>query len=152
MLGTGQPVYGLERFTDRVGVAERAARYVRMIRDVWPDGPYLLGGWSFGGAVAYEMARQLTAAHARVDLLVLLDAGIPRPSSGQERRQISARRYTDFADYLERTYGCSVPVEADALARLDEDEQLNELLDSMERSGVNELLGPRSWSTSGRPM
>ncbi|MBB4933693.1 phthiocerol/phenolphthiocerol synthesis type-I polyketide synthase D [Lipingzhangella halophila] len=141
LLGTGQPVHGLERFTDQVGVTERAARYVRMIREFRPEGPYRVGGWSFGGAVAYEMARQLAADDAEVDLLVLLDAGIPRPTGEDERRRISARRYADFADYLERTYGRPVPVDHAALARLDEDDQLTAVLEAMERSGVNELLG-----------
>ncbi|WP_393916343.1 SDR family NAD(P)-dependent oxidoreductase [Halostreptopolyspora alba] len=142
LLGSDQPVYGLERFTGRVNVPERAARYVQLIREFRPNGPYRLGGWSFGGAVAYEIARQLVDSGAEVDLLVLLDAGLPRPTEGEERRRISARRYADFVDYLEKTYGRSVPLEHAELAGLDEDDQLAAVLDGMERSGVNDLLGP----------
>ena len=47
------------------------------MRRVQPDGPYQLGGWSFGGLVAYEMAQQLRAAGADVALLALLDTVAP---------------------------------------------------------------------------
>ena len=39
-----------------------AAWYVKEIRGVQPQGPYLLGGWSMGGLIALEAARQLNAA------------------------------------------------------------------------------------------
>ena len=38
---------------------EMAAHYVAAIRTVQPRGPYLLGGWSLGGNLAFEVARQL---------------------------------------------------------------------------------------------
>src|SRR5206468_4134770 len=48
--------------------------YLTDLRSVQPAGPYRLGGWSMGGAVAYEIARRLVAAGERVVLLALLDA------------------------------------------------------------------------------
>lgn len=51
-----------------------ARTHVAQLRTVQPDGPYLLAGWSFGGVLAFEMARQLTAVGAAVDLLGLFDA------------------------------------------------------------------------------
>jgi thioesterase domain-containing protein len=42
-----------------------------------PRGPYHLAGWSFGGIVAYEMARQLRAAAAAVACVVLIDSWAP---------------------------------------------------------------------------
>ncbi|MFI0939409.1 amino acid adenylation domain-containing protein [Streptomyces sp. NPDC021020] len=79
MLGDDQPVYAIEdpglRGAEAAdSVPERARQYVDLIRQVRPDGPYRLGGWSFGGAVAFEMARQLTEAGAAVDTVVLVDA------------------------------------------------------------------------------
>lgn len=53
---------------------EIAAVHVEQLRTVQPDGPYLLGGWSFGGVLAYEMAQQLIADGAEVAFLGLLDA------------------------------------------------------------------------------
>ncbi len=83
-LGPGQPFYGLQargldgRSAPSADISEMAAAYVRAVRTVQPEGPYRLGGWSFGGTVAYEMARQLRAAGARVEWLALLDSWSPR--------------------------------------------------------------------------
>jgi thioesterase domain-containing protein len=51
-----------------------AALYIEEIRRVQPAGPYRLGGWSLGGVIAFEMARQLAAAGEEVALLALLDS------------------------------------------------------------------------------
>ena len=46
---------------------------------VQPRGPYRLCGWSTGGVIAFETARQLLAAGDEVALVALLDAAIPGP-------------------------------------------------------------------------
>jgi thioesterase domain-containing protein/acyl carrier protein len=64
-----------------VGFVEVASRYVRHLVAVQPDGDYHLGGYSFGGRLAFEMARQLAAAGRRVAFLGLIDTyapGFPR--------------------------------------------------------------------------
>jgi thioesterase domain-containing protein/acyl carrier protein len=82
-LGPSQPVYGLEahgvhpQHAALTSVEEMAASYVTAIRAVQPDGPYQLGGWSMGGVVAYEMARQLRAEGEEVSLLALIDTWAP---------------------------------------------------------------------------
>ena len=78
-LAPDQPVYGLQPRGLEDGkepisdLEEMAAFYVDAIRRFRPRGPYRLGGWSFGGVVAWEMARQLHAAGETVDLLAMLD-------------------------------------------------------------------------------
>ncbi|MGQ0609302.1 MAG: amino acid adenylation domain-containing protein [Chloroflexota bacterium] len=52
-----------------------AARHVDELRDALPDGPYLLGGFCYGGVVAFEMAHQLRDAGQEVSLLALLAVG-----------------------------------------------------------------------------
>jgi amino acid adenylation domain-containing protein len=54
-------------------IGDMAAHYIREMRGVQPEGPFLLGGYSFGGLVAYEMAKQLFAGGEEVALLALLD-------------------------------------------------------------------------------
>jgi thioesterase domain-containing protein len=54
-----------------------AGLYVDAIRAVRPAGPYLLGGWSFGGLVALEMARLLEEAGEEVPLVALVDTSTP---------------------------------------------------------------------------
>jgi cytochrome P450/thioesterase domain-containing protein/protoporphyrinogen oxidase/acyl carrier protein len=84
-VGSARPFYGVrapgydgaEEPLDTV--EELAARYVESIRLIQPYGPYLLGGHSFGGVVAYEMGRQLRAAGEEVTRVVLLDTYVPVP-------------------------------------------------------------------------
>lgn len=79
-LPAGLPVYGLQARSLAApeplpgDLAAMAADYVERLRTVAPSGPYRLLGWSVGGMVVQEMAAQLAAAGAEVDLLVLLDA------------------------------------------------------------------------------
>ena len=54
-------------------LVEMAKYAIGVMRQVWPSGPYLLVGYSAGGLVALEIARQLTATGQEVPLLVLLD-------------------------------------------------------------------------------
>ena len=79
-LGPARPVYGLRSRGLELGeepladLMEMARHYVDEIRRVQGSGPYHLAGWSYGGIVAFEIARQLEAAGERVALLALLDA------------------------------------------------------------------------------
>ena len=78
-MGPEQPFYALQpRGLDgkqpcMTSVAEMAESYLREIRRVQPRGPYRIGGYSFGGLVAYEMAQQLRAQEQEVSLLALFD-------------------------------------------------------------------------------
>jgi amino acid adenylation domain-containing protein len=78
-LGPDQPVYGLVhqsmdgRPAKSQTVAEIAVRYLQEIRVVHPTGPYLLGGFCFGGLVAFEIAQQFKAQGDDVRLLALVD-------------------------------------------------------------------------------
>jgi len=54
-----------------------AAYYIRAIQTPQPHGSYFLGGWSFGGLVAFEMAQQLTQAGQQIALLAVLDTPAP---------------------------------------------------------------------------
>ncbi|MFE9457115.1 amino acid adenylation domain-containing protein [Streptomyces californicus] len=84
-LPADQPFYALQAAGVDAGteplrtVEEIAARYIESIRRVQPTGPYTIGGWSFGGFVAFEIARQLRAAGERIQRLVLLDTTALNP-------------------------------------------------------------------------
>ncbi|MEX1008956.1 MAG: non-ribosomal peptide synthetase [Acidimicrobiia bacterium] len=75
-----RPCYGIqargleERARPDRSVEACARRYLADLRAVQPSGPYLLGGHSFGGLVAFEMACRLEAAGEQVALLTMLDA------------------------------------------------------------------------------
>ncbi|HZF10853.1 MAG TPA: condensation domain-containing protein, partial [Thermoanaerobaculia bacterium] len=77
-----QPAYGvqspaLESGTPIDDLPAMAAAYVAAVEAAAPSGPLLLGGWSFGGVVAFEMACQLAARGREVALLALFDSWTP---------------------------------------------------------------------------
>ena len=80
-LGKDRPFYGLEaRGLDEeeqphARIEDMAAYYLEAVRAVQPEGPYLLGGWSMGGVIAFEMARQIETQARHMALPVLIDAG-----------------------------------------------------------------------------
>ncbi|HLG91876.1 MAG TPA: AMP-binding protein, partial [Acidimicrobiales bacterium] len=82
-LGPDQPFYGLQavgldgRHPPYHRIEDMAQHYLREIRSVRPHGPYFLGGDCLGGAVAYEVARQLRGQGEEVALLVMFDAFCP---------------------------------------------------------------------------
>ncbi|HEX5870188.1 MAG TPA: amino acid adenylation domain-containing protein [Longimicrobium sp.] len=78
-LGDDQPVYGLRDVGDDLSrpVAQIAREHLEAVRQVQPEGPYHILGWSFGGFVAYEMAVQLEAAGETVAFLGMLDTMSP---------------------------------------------------------------------------
>lgn len=81
-LGDNQPVWGLEAqglegvLPPHTSVSELAEFYLKAIMTCSPNGPYRMGGWSFGGLVAYEMAHQLRNAGKEVELLALIDTRV----------------------------------------------------------------------------
>ncbi len=60
------------------GWEEITSDLVRQIGDVWPEGPLCLSGFSWGGAVAYEVACRLTRAGRKVESVILLDSWVPK--------------------------------------------------------------------------
>jgi amino acid adenylation domain-containing protein len=82
-LGADQPFYGLQASGLEAGqpchtrAEDMASGYLQQIRKVQPEGPYLLGGYSFGGAIAYEMARQLAVQGQEHTTVVLFDTNFP---------------------------------------------------------------------------
>jgi len=82
-LGSEQPFYGLQT-PEFIGDSETyistedlATRYIAEIQAVQPQGPYLIGGWSSGGVMAFEIAQQLRKRNQEVAMLALLDTNLP---------------------------------------------------------------------------
>lgn len=82
-LSEDQPFYVLEsvgldgKEPPHDNVEEMAAHYVKEIRTMQPDGPYLIGGRCFGGRVVFEMAQQFVKQGQEVALLAIFDTWPP---------------------------------------------------------------------------
>ena len=132
-LGAEQPFYGLQAqgLDDTqaalTSVEEMAVSYLEAIRAAQPEGPYLLGGWSMGGLVAYEMARRLEAQGEQVSLLALIDTTAP----------VAEQRFADLDELslmvsFGRDMGLSweqLRVSPDELLRLSPQQQLAYVLE-----------------------
>ena len=100
-LGGDRPFYalqaaGLEGDVPPFEVFEAmAARYVEAVRAEQPEGPYHLGGWSLGGVIAFEMARQLREGGHEVATVALFDSwaptALPRTAWPRPKRRSLAR-------------------------------------------------------------
>lgn len=64
---------GMERFKKEVTIEQAAQKYLEFIKAEIPNGPYRLGGWSFGGMVALEIAQRLAAQGEKVEELFIID-------------------------------------------------------------------------------
>jgi hypothetical protein len=71
-----------------------AERYVRMLREYQPHGPYSLAGWCVDGVLAFEMAQQLRTAGDGVPVVILIDSFNPA------RWQCESRWATRRSAYL----------------------------------------------------
>jgi aspartate racemase len=92
-LPADQPLYGLQsqgldgKTPIQTRIETMASHYVAEIQKIQPNGPYAIGGLSFGATVAYEMARQLESRGEHVALLAIFDSGAPgRPRSTKRKR------------------------------------------------------------------
>jgi amino acid adenylation domain-containing protein len=114
LLGSDQPFYGLQaRGIDGVTpihtrIEDMASDYIEALRTVQPHGPYYLGGYCYGGVVAFEMARQLLGRGEAVGLIGVFDGyapvrRTPRTIVGRFRALISFLRNLPYwlRDYMQ---------------------------------------------------
>jgi thioesterase domain-containing protein/acyl carrier protein len=98
-----QPLYALvaHGYDGRhapVTIEETVSDYLREIRTLQPNGPYFLGGFSAGGLIAFEMARQLNIQGQTVALLILFDP--PQPQPEEFRGPSESSPYTPVAKLI----------------------------------------------------
>jgi thioesterase domain-containing protein len=145
--GADQPFYGLQSrgLEDAAEpfatIEEMAAHYAGEIRRVQPRGPYRIGGWSFGGLAAFELARQLRAGGEEVELLAVIDTtpGLPEgPVDGgavvEEGDQTGW--LITIAEYIRGLRGKDLAVTAADLRPLDPEAQLRFFVERLRRAGV----------------
>jgi amino acid adenylation domain-containing protein len=135
-LGPDQPCYGLQARGLEEGqdphsrIEDMAAYYIEAVQTVQPEGPYCLAGWSMGGTVAFEMAQQLHAQGQQVALLALLDTRIQNPDEQSADQDLEATLLADVVRYF------GLPLDAEDLSRLPEDEVLARVLEQAKKAGL----------------
>ncbi|BAY24658.1 amino acid adenylation domain protein [Calothrix sp. NIES-2100] len=133
-LSADQPFYGLQaqgfhgEEEPLTRVEDMASLYIQAIQKFQPQGPYQIGGWSFGGVVAYEMAQQLHKQGHEVSLLAILDSYVPILLD--KNKKIDAPYLVGaLSRYLGGMSGQDNLVTTDEIKHLSVDEQINYILD-----------------------
>jgi phthiocerol/phenolphthiocerol synthesis type-I polyketide synthase D len=130
------PVYGFERLDGIPLIEDKIARYVELIREIQPHGPYRLGGWSFGGALAYETARHFRAVGEEVSTLFMIDSILAR-KDGTDEREMLRTRFERFQAYLNETYGLNLDLDLAALVQRPEEEQIETFVRAVSEAGLH---------------
>ncbi len=123
-LGDAYTVYGLQALgvdgkTEPLTlVEEMAAHYIEALRIIQPEGPYFLGGASFGGTLAFEMAQQFNAMGQQVDLLALMD------TPGPGHMPVEFNDDAEILAYMLKL-GYDITVSLEELRRLEFEEQFD---------------------------
>jgi len=140
-LGQDQPFYGLQAVgldgetAPETKVEDMAARYIQEIQTVQPQGPYLLGGHSFGSYVALEMAKQLQLNKGhKVGRLAIFDTTVPfnQPIG---RDWDDAQWITDIAHIIGSLLGRKLEVSYAEFQQLETQAQLSYLHEILEQNG-----------------
>ncbi|GCE27608.1 hypothetical protein KDA_30920 [Dictyobacter alpinus] len=120
-----------------IPIEEMASRYIAAIREIQPHGPYALGGFSFGGIIAFEMAQQLRKSGQHVELLALLDSASPLSTQGFENEDNAGFLSVITMEAIRTSTQKTVEeVYADLRSRT-LDEQLRYVVDQMVRAGLD---------------
>lgn len=102
-------------------VEEMASRYLESLRVIQPKGPYFLGGSSFGGTIAFEMAQKLISQGETIALLALLD------SPGGQQLDVHLQGDAEVFAYL-LNVGTNLSVSSQELQSLPPDQRLGYFL------------------------
>ena len=133
-LPAGTPMYGLERVEGTI--QERAAQYVPKLLELNGDKPFILTGWSLGGALAYACAIGLKQHGANVQFVGLIDtvrAGEEVPQTKEETR----KRWDRYAEFAAKNFNVEIPpIPYDELEDLDDAGQVQFVLDAVQNAGV----------------
>jgi polyketide synthase 13 len=128
------PMYGFERVEGTI--EERAAQYLPKLRELQGDGPFVLAGWSLGGALAYACAIGLKQQGCDVRFVGLIDAVRPGEEIPQTKEE-TRKRWERYARFAERTFNVTIPeIPYEELERLDDAGQVEFVLEAVKQSGV----------------
>ncbi|MCG6137936.1 MAG: amino acid adenylation domain-containing protein [Nostoc sp. LLA-1] len=142
-LGFDQPFYGLQargldgELQPHRQIQEIAAYYIESIQKLQPHGPYVLGGHSLGGKIAFEMAQQLQKQGHQVSLLVIFDTNAPYLDIEPVGANWDDPMFLiHLVGVWENFYGKKFDLTYDLLQSMTPDEQINCLKEQLQTLGL----------------
>ncbi|NUS42780.1 MAG: acyltransferase domain-containing protein [Mycobacteriaceae bacterium] len=131
------PVYGFERVEG--SLEDRAREYLPKVREIQPEGPYVLAGWSLGGALALLVGRELRALGHDVRFVGLIDTVLSADPPEEDTLETRKARILRFQDFAKRTYNIDGELDEEQLEELaeaEDEEQIAIVMQLVEFSGV----------------
>lgn len=139
-----QPVYGLRSLGLDEGekpltrIADIAAHHIKALQTVQDRGPYFLGGHSFGGKVAFEIAQQLQKQGQKVSLLAIIDCLGTNPEKYQDFSEWdNTKLIVDLSRFYEGSLGQELNLSGETLQSLPEESRLDYFLERLRIAGLN---------------
>lgn len=119
------------------GIPSIAAKYIEILKQQQPHGPYNLGGWCYGGMIAYEMACQLMEAGEDMGSLILIDTYVM--NSDYDRKLVVVNQ----VENINREYYENSPLFEDFRGR----GMIEEIIENSRRVGRNMAdFAPRTYA------
>jgi thioesterase domain-containing protein len=143
-LHLSQPIYAIENqiaFRPELAlyatIAEMAERYLQEVQTVQQKGPFLFGGYSMGGIVAFEMARQARERGRAVELVVIIDTPARVRDLGDPPEEaMGARELSTIARMMASRQQREICLSEQDLESLGPDQRLEHLVEVLKREQV----------------
>ncbi|MGV7959758.1 amino acid adenylation domain-containing protein [Photorhabdus tasmaniensis] len=109
-----------------------ASMYIDEMLKVQEQGPFVLGGWSFGGIIAFEMARQLESSGHEVSKLFLFDSAAP----GKVHKELNMVKILNLClEEIIGQFGMHIDVDLKSMSKLTNNEILHAVLNIIKEHG-----------------
>jgi len=146
------PFYGIQaeglndiaHFGDYKTLEELAASYIEAIKCIASEGPYLIGGFSYGGIVAFEMGHQLKRRGEEVALLAMLDTPAPETVAKVALLDDVTLLYA-LARERARQFGAELNLKLNEVRAVEPSEQLNFIGERLKAIGVAPVDLNETW-------
>lgn len=141
-LGNEQPFFalqaqGLDGVTDPLtSLQEIAAKAIAEIKEVQPEGPYILGGHCVGGLIAFEISQQLRTHGDTIEKLIILDAPAAHFFKQKEVLLTHEQWISVFISTIEQMLDKTLTIEQKLLEQSDREQQLNLVKQKLAQVGV----------------
>jgi amino acid adenylation domain-containing protein len=144
-----QPVYALQAHgldgTQKPldTISRMAAVYIQAMREINPTGSYLIGGYSLGGVIAFEIASQLEALGEKVENLLIIDTHPPLPDDIEIETSLDddVAILSFIVEQIGLHFNQKISVDSQKLATLEQQERLEHVLNILQ---THELVPPLS--------
>lgn len=127
MLDIGEPILS--------EIEEIAAHYVQQMKRIHSKGPYQLLGYSFGGSVVYEIARQLEVQHEEVSSVVVIDHIAPVDNKKRQKLEEPEQNWEAFR-ILVQSFNRDLPYSKSAFLALSEKQHMDAFQEVLKQNGI----------------